>query len=151
MVSLLVDAVESCCGAMESGHKRWLEAQEEVYRHWLWPLPPSFALSKGEMERRVDGSLLAGAALWQAQADTQRELMLAVEKLWLEMGRNLQQQLPDGDAAPIAVMRRALEVGCASGAALSTASRQAGHFAATNFSGTPLKAARDVRKVLMQR
>ncbi|POZ61573.1 hypothetical protein [Chromobacterium alticapitis] len=148
MVNWLVDAVESCCGAMERGQRRWLDAQEDACSNWL---SPAFPLSRGDAERRFDGGLLAGAALWQAQADTQRELMLAAERLWVEMARSLQRQLPDDDAAPIAAMRRALELGCVSGAAMSTASRQAGHFAATRFSATPLKAARDVRKALTQR
>ncbi|QEL55808.1 hypothetical protein [Chromobacterium paludis] len=148
MVSWWMSAVESYCGAMERGQRRWLEAQEDACCNWL---SPGFSLTRPEMERRFDGGLMAGAALWQAQADTQRELMLAAERLWVEMARSLQRQLPEGDAAPIAAMRQALELGCASGAALSTASRQAGHFAATRFSATPLKAARDMRKALTQR
>ncbi|MCD4505388.1 hypothetical protein [Chromobacterium piscinae] len=148
MASWIVGAMETYRGAMEQGQRRWLDAQQEACSCWLSSMTPSFALSEGEMERRIDGGLLAGASIWQAQADIQRGLMLAAEKLWTEMGRSIARQLPDDGAAPIAAVRQALEVGCASGAALSKASRQAGHFAATNFSGIPLKAARDARRVL---
>ncbi|AOZ49599.1 hypothetical protein [Chromobacterium vaccinii] len=150
MARWIVGAMETYCGAVEQGQRRWLDAQQEACSCWLSSITPSFALSEGEMERRIDGGLLAGASIWQAQADIQRGLMLAAERLWTEMGRSIARQLPDDGAAPIAAVRQALEVGCASGAALSTASRQAGHFAATNFSGIPLKAARDVRRVLRQ-
>ncbi|AUH50428.1 hypothetical protein CXB49_06210 [Chromobacterium sp. ATCC 53434] len=150
MASWIVGAVENYCGVVESGQRRWLEAQQDACIAWLASLAPKFPLSEGEMEKRIDGGLLVGAALWQAQADTQRELMLATEKLWTEMGRCIARQWPDDGSAPIAAVRQALEVGCASGAALSKASRQAGHFAATNFSGIPLKATRDVRRVLQQ-
>ncbi|MCD4486617.1 hypothetical protein LQR31_19255 [Chromobacterium vaccinii] len=147
MASWIVGAMETYCGAVEQGQRRWLDAQQEACSCWLSSITPSFALSEGEMERRIDGGLLAGASIWQAQADIQRGLMLAAERLWTEMGRSIARQLPDDGAAPIAAVRQALEVGCASGAALSTASRQAGHFAATNFSGIPLKATREVRRV----
>ncbi|AXE33750.1 hypothetical protein DK843_05115 [Chromobacterium phragmitis] len=140
--------METYRGAMEQGQRRWMDAQQEACSCWLSSLMPGFPLSEREVERRIDGGLLAGASIWQAQADIQRGLLLAVEKLWTEMGRNIARQWPDD--APIAAVRQALEVGCASGAALSTASRQAGHFAATNFSGIPLKAARDMRRVLRQ-
>ncbi|AXE32409.1 hypothetical protein DK842_22340 [Chromobacterium phragmitis] len=148
MASWIVGAMETYRGAMEQGQRRWMDAQQEACSCWLSSLMPGFPLSEREVERRIDGGLLAGASIWQAQADIQRGLLLAVEKLWTEMGRNIARQWPDD--APIAAVRQALEVGCASGAALSTASRQAGHFAATNFSGIPLKAARDMRRVLRQ-
>ena len=151
MASWIVGAMETYCGAMERGQRRWLEVQEDACRTWLSSWAPGFPLSEGEMEKRIDGGLLVGASLWQAQADTQRELMLAAEKLLADVSRCLRQQLPDYDAAPVAAMRQALEVGWASGAAMSKASRQVGYFATTNRSATPLKAARDMRRVLRQR
>ncbi|UTH72971.1 hypothetical protein [Chromobacterium sp. IIBBL 290-4] len=146
MASWIVGAVETYCGAVERGQRRWLEVQEDVCRSWLSSIVPGFPMTQGELDDRIDGNLLVGASVWQAQADTQRDLMLATEKMWAEMGRCIQQQLPDHP--PIAVMRQALELGYASGAAMSKASRQAGHFAATNLSATPLKAARNMRKVM---
>ncbi|MEO3958988.1 hypothetical protein [Chromobacterium piscinae] len=93
--------METYRGAMEQGQRRWLDAQQEACSCWLSSMTPSFALSEGEMERRIDGGLLAGASIWQAQADIQRGLMLAAEKLWTEMGRSIARQLPDDGAAPI--------------------------------------------------
>ncbi|AAQ60729.1 hypothetical protein [Chromobacterium violaceum] len=151
MASWIVGAMETYRGAVEQGQRRWLDAQQEACSCWLSSMQPGFPLSEREMARRIDGGLLAGASIWQAQADIQRGWMLAAEKVWTEMGRSIARQLPDDGAAPIAAVRQALEVGCVSGAAISTASRQAGHFAATSFSGIPLKTARDVRRVLRQR
>ncbi|OWY39933.1 hypothetical protein CEK28_04105 [Xenophilus sp. AP218F] len=145
--SWLAGAVATYCGVMERGQRRWLEAQEDACLSWWSAVSPWGPLSDGEMQRRIDGSLLAGASLVQAQADTQRDLMLLTEKLLTEVNRNLQQQLQDsGESPSLDAMRQALQLGCVSGGAMSKLSRQVGHFAATNLSSAPLKAARDVRR-----
>ena len=51
MASWIVGAVETYCGAMERGQRRWLEVQEDACSTWLSSLTPSFPLSEGEMAK----------------------------------------------------------------------------------------------------
>ncbi|MTD32473.1 hypothetical protein GKE73_01740 [Paludibacterium sp. dN 18-1] len=113
--------------------------------------PDAFPLPDSEMQQRVEGSLLASASLWQAQADTQRDLLLTSEKWLADYYRVLLGRLAEAGHHPsMDVLRQALQVGYQSGSAFNKVSRRVGHFAATNFSTAPLNAARDMRKVWKQ-
>lgn len=130
---------------------RWLQAQEDVCTTWAAALSPAYPLPENELCRRIDGSLLAGASLVQAQADSQRDLLLVTEKLWCELNRKLQAKLAEtGNHPSYDVMKQALQVGYVSSSALSKASRQIGHFAATSFSTASLNATREVRRTWRQ-
>ncbi|MDF0606421.1 hypothetical protein HZU77_012285 [Neisseriaceae bacterium TC5R-5] len=144
--------VETYCQVMERGQRRLLDAQQEACLSWVtMMLPNNKPWSEGEAQRRVEGSLLMGASLVQAQADTQRDFMLLMEKLFNEAGRSMQHQLAEaGDHPSVEAMSQACEIACLSGSAMSKLSRQVGHFAATSLSSTPLRAACDVGRVWKQ-
>lgn len=145
------EALSRYLGVVEQGQNRLLDAQQDACRMWFAAWTPAFPLPDSEMQQRVEGSLLASASLWQAQADTQRDLLLTSEKWLADYYRVLLARLAEAGHHPsMDVLRQALQVGYQSGSAFNKVSRQVGHFAATNFSTAPLNAARDMRKVWKQ-
>ncbi|WP_293763276.1 hypothetical protein [uncultured Aquitalea sp.] len=145
------EAFQRYLAALEQSQHRLLDAQQEACRSWAAAWSPAYPLPDVEVQRRIDGSLLSGVSLLQAQADNQRDLMLLNEKCWSELNRNMQASLQRAGLHPsLDVMRQALQLGQASGSAFSKASRQVGHFAATRLSSASLNAVHDMRKVWKQ-
>ncbi|KMN38373.1 MULTISPECIES: hypothetical protein [Chromobacterium] len=146
--SWLIGAMENYRDAVERGQRRLLEAQHDACVTWWSAFSPAYPLSQRDMERRVDDSLLVGANLVQAQADTQRDWMLLTERWLVEVNRDLQARLEaaSDDAPSLRPLQHAWQIGSMSGSALSKVSRQVGHFAATSLSSTPLRAACDARR-----
>ncbi|RQO73590.1 hypothetical protein DBR44_07705 [Aquitalea sp. FJL05] len=144
-------AFQRYLSAMELSQRRLLDAQQDACLSWTAAWLPAYPLAEGEVQNRIDGSLLSGVSLLQAQADNQRDLMLATEKSLNEMHKHLLRQLEQSGQHPsYAVMKQALQLGQSSGSAVSKMSRQVGHFAATSFSSASLNAARDMRRVWKQ-
>lgn len=146
--SWLIGAMESYRNAVERGQQRLLEAQHEACVGWWSAFAPTYPISQGDLERRLDDTLLVGANLLQAQADTQRDWMLLTERWLSEVNRDVQARLDaaSDDSPSLHPLRHAWQVGSLSGSALSKVSRQVGHFAATSLSSTPLRAACDARR-----
>jgi len=144
-------AFQRYLSTMELSQRRLLDAQQDACMSWAAAWSPAYPLAEPELQRRIDGGLLSGVSLLQAQADNQRDLMLATEKCMNEMHRRLQLHLEQSGSHPsYQVMKQALQLGQSSGSAVSKMSRQVGHFAATSFSSASLNAARDMRRVWKQ-
>ncbi|WP_159878563.1 MULTISPECIES: hypothetical protein [Aquitalea] len=141
-------AFQRYLSTMELSQRRLLDAQQDACLSWTAAWLPGYPLADADLQGRIDGSLLGGVSLLQAQADNQRDLMLATEKSLNDMHRRLLQQLEQsGNHPSFSVMKQALQLGQSSGSAVSKMSRQVGHFAATSFSSASLNAARDMRRV----
>ncbi|KMN82145.1 hypothetical protein HNO92_001709 [Chromobacterium alkanivorans] len=147
--SWLIGAMESYRSAVERGQQRMLDAQQEACSVWWSAFAPAYPMSQCDLERRLDDTLLVGANLLQAQADTQRDWMLLTERWLSEVNRDVQARLDaaSDDAPSLHPLCHAWQVGSLSGSALSKVSRQVGHFAATSLSSTPLRATCDARRV----
>ena len=141
-------AFQRYLSTMELSQRRLLDAQQDACLSWTAAWLPGYPLADAEWQSRIDGSLLGGVSLLQAQADNHRDLMLATEKSLNDMHRRLLLQLEQsGNHPSFSVMKQALQLGQSSGSAVSKMSRQVGHFAATSFSSASLNAARDMRRV----
>ena len=142
-------AFERYLRTMELSQRRLLDAQQDACISWAVAWLQGPALPEGELQNRIDSSLLGSVSLMQAHADNQRDLMLATEKSLNDMHKRLLSQLEQsGNHPSFTVMKQALQLGQSSGNAVSKMSRQVGHFAATSCSSASLNAARDMRRVL---
>lgn len=143
---LMAGTLAAYLKALEANQRRWLDAQRDVYQSWSAALRPAYPLAENEIQRRLDGALLAGVSLSQVPLDSQHRLMQVTEKWVATLNRSMLDRLEHEGLHPsMAVLRQALQLGDASYGALSKASRQVGHFASTSFSSATVNAARGMQ------
>jgi hypothetical protein len=73
-------AFERYLRTMELSQRRLLDAQQDACLSWTAAWLQGYPLADGDLQSRIDGSLLGSVSLLQAQADNHRDLMLATEK-----------------------------------------------------------------------
>jgi hypothetical protein len=141
--SLISRAIGDCLESLHYHSSSVHGAQREAYRLWLaaWTSAPD------DVSGRFDGPLLAGASLWQAQADAQRDWRLVTDRFVDEYGRTLLEHCrPDCLHPTLAPWFAALDVGHASYGNLSRLTRQVGYFAATRVACAAVSASHDARR-----
>ncbi|WP_028534847.1 hypothetical protein [Paludibacterium yongneupense] len=142
--SLINRAIGDCLETLHYHSRNLHGARREACRTWLaaWS---SEAVDLGD--GRFDGSLLAGASLWQAQADAQRDWRRVADRFVDEYGhRLLEQWRPGCDHPTLAPWFTALQVGHVSYGTLSRLTRQVGYFAATRVACAAVSASKDARR-----
>ncbi|TDR82251.1 hypothetical protein [Paludibacterium purpuratum] len=124
-------------------HRRCLSAaQRDVCQSVMEAFNSAMTLQDQDLQHHVDDAMAASLALWQAQADSQREMQRAAEQWLSAVHAFWLTPWQDGDYP----FTRALRLSDVSCGVIAKMTRQVSHFASIRLSAAALHAAREARR-----